>query len=282
MTVRNIHLHGDLGKFGELHVFNADNLQHLYAGLKARDPKLDYYLRTNKVKVIGGVGDNIDRDFGEGLNFGAATDIHVVPSTEGAFFIPAIYAAYGLWAAVAAVAVEVTIAYVALKMAAKMQTNGNGPGQRSNIFSGPVNSTAQGGPIPIIYGKKVLVGSTIISSALQYNNVGINQSPTNNALPVITGLPEEGYDLSTSTGAWAGPSLVYSYQWYNADPASEYGPMGTPSEISGATSSTYTLQSTDVGKMVMVAVTASNPQGNASATSAAIGPVTGIYNVGFI
>jgi predicted phage tail protein len=40
----------------------------------------------------------------------------------------------------------------------------------SYLFDGPVNTTEQGGPIPLIYGE-VLVGSTIISTSLDVEDI---------------------------------------------------------------------------------------------------------------
>jgi len=46
-------------------------------------------------------------------------------------------------------------------------------------------------------------------------------------------------------------------------------------DISGATSPTYTLVSADLGEQISVRVTATNSAGSASATSALTAPVTG-------
>ena len=72
-----------------------------------------------------------------------------------------------------------------------------------------------------------------------------------------------GDTLTSSTGTWTGgPAPTYSYQW-----------LANGSAISGATSSSYTLTSAEVGKTITLAVTATNTYGNATADSNAIGPV---------
>lgn len=43
--------------------------------------------------------------------------------------------------------------------------------QNSNYFNGPKNTTAQGNPVQLIYGKKILVGSQVISSTLEIEQV---------------------------------------------------------------------------------------------------------------
>jgi hypothetical protein len=87
--------------------------------------------------------------------------------------------------------------------------------------------------------------------------------PVDSALPAITGTPQVGSALAASTGTWTGSPTSYSYQW-NAN--------GTA--ISGATSSTYALISSEVGETITVTVTATNFGGSATATSNSVGPVT--------
>ena len=45
-------------------------------------------------------------------------------------------------------------------------------------------------------------------------------------------------------------------------------------DIPGATASTYTLVSADLGQLITVKVTATNTAGSANATAVAVGPVT--------
>ena len=97
------------------------------------------------------------------------------------------------------------------------------------------------------------------------NSVGpvTSGAPANTALPTISGTAQVGDTLTASTGTWTNSPTSYSYQW-NAG--------GTA--ISGATSSTYTLISGEVGNTITVTVTATNSSGSTSATSSAVGPVT--------
>jgi len=89
--------------------------------------------------------------------------------------------------------------------------------------------------------------------------------PVNTGVPVITGTTIVGNTLSTSSGTWSGSAATYTYQWKRGGVA-----------ISGATSSSYLLVSADATTMITVTVTATNTAGNASATSAAVGPVTNV------
>ena len=85
--------------------------------------------------------------------------------------------------------------------------------------------------------------------------------PSNTSLPAITGTAQQGETLTTNTGSWSGSPTAYRYQWQHCS-------SRRCSNINGATSSTYTLQASDVGDWIEVVVTASNAAGSASATSA--------------
>lgn len=94
--------------------------------------------------------------------------------------------------------------------------------------------------------------------------------PINTVAPVVSGTETEGETLSCTTGTWAlgGPfsggtngTITYTYQWTRSDDGSGTG----EANISGATSSTYTLQSTDIGKYIRCRVRASNDGGYDSA-----------------
>lgn len=81
-------------------------------------------------------------------------------------------------------------------------------------------------------------------------------SPVNLVLPAISGTAEVGETLSASTGTWDHAN-TYAYQWKRAGVA-----------IDGATASTYDPVAADIGAVLTVTVTATDPGGSASATSA--------------
>jgi len=97
--------------------------------------------------------------------------------------------------------------------------------------------------------------------------------PVNSALPVITGTVSVGNTLTTTTGTWSG-SPAFGYQWIWAD---------TGAGISGATSSTYVPQSTDVGHTLAVIVRIINYPGAISVTSLPTSGVitSGVFWIGF-
>lgn len=87
--------------------------------------------------------------------------------------------------------------------------------------------------------------------------------PVNTVAPVVSGTPTEGQVLSCTQGTWSPAGTSYAYQWRRD---------GTP--IGGATSTTYTLVTADVGTLVSCAVTATNTDGSsAPAASNNLGPV---------
>lgn len=89
---------------------------------------------------------------------------------------------------------------------------------------------------------------------------------TNSVAPVISGTLTPGQSLTTTTGTWNVSPDSYSYQWQSAATSN-----GSYSNISGATSSSYTLTSSEVGKFLKVIVTATNDAGSVQAVSGATG-----------
>ena len=95
--------------------------------------------------------------------------------------------------------------------------------------------------------------------------------PASTSNPTIAGTPTAGQALSATTGSWSGTTpMTYGYAWRDCDASG-----GNCAAIAGATSSSYTLGSSDVGHTVRVVVTATNSAGQASATSAATSAVQG-------
>jgi hypothetical protein len=80
--------------------------------------------------------------------------------------------------------------------------------------------------------------------------------------PSLSGLAQEGQTLSASTGSWSGSPTAYSYAWQRCDASG-----GSCTPIAGAASSTYPVQSGDVGSTLRAAVTASNTAGATTAVS---------------
>ena len=85
--------------------------------------------------------------------------------------------------------------------------------------------------------------------------------------PTIAGHANQGQILS-ATSTWNPAGVSYSYQWQSS---SDSG--ATWANITGATSSTYTVAASDLGNLVRVAVTSVNTYGTATAASTGVGPI---------
>ena len=106
-------------------------------------------------------------------------------------------------------------------------------------------------------------GSTSAVSAQTGVVTAPASAPSMTAAPQITGTASQGNRLSGSSGSWSGTTpMSYGYQWEDCD-SSGAGCVN----VAGATASTYTLQASDVGHTMRVAVTASNSAGSGSGTS---------------
>lgn len=91
----------------------------------------------------------------------------------------------------------------------------------------------------------------------------VGAAPANTVLPAITGTATENETLTSSQGTWNNTPTAYAYQW-----------AANGTNISGATSSTYLLTSSEVGKTITSRVTASNAFGTTSTTSTATATVS--------
>lgn len=109
------------------------------------------------------------------------------------------------------------------------------------------------------------------SSVSTYDgSVGITQTitaaagpPVNTSAPTISGTAQQGQTLTAAVGSWTNSPTSYSYQWKRGGV-----------NISGATSSTFTLTASEVGNTITVFVTATNAQGSGTAESSATSTVT--------
>jgi hypothetical protein len=92
--------------------------------------------------------------------------------------------------------------------------------------------------------------------------------PASTALPQLSGTPQAGQSLSTTTGLWSGDPTSYAYQWQRCSSAGS-----ACANVAGANGAGYALSSADVGSTLRASVTASNAAGTTSASSAASAPI---------
>ena len=102
----------------------------------------------------------------------------------------------------------------------------------NNINGANYNTTAQ---------------TSVTIAAIPPSNVSVSPSD----LPTITGIPQAGNVLTSTSGNWIGhPAPTFTYQWSN-----------------GTTGQTYSPVAADVGQRITVTVTATNSGGSASVDS---------------
>jgi hypothetical protein len=89
-------------------------------------------------------------------------------------------------------------------------------------------------------------------------------APTNSVRPNISGVEEVGEQLFASAGTWTGSApFTYTYEWRRCNSAG-----AACVAIPSSTASSYVVQVGDVGSTLVVAVTARNAVGSATALSA--------------
>jgi hypothetical protein len=94
--------------------------------------------------------------------------------------------------------------------------------------------------------------------------------PSNDSPPTVSGTAQQGSTLTSSTGSWSGTTpITYTYQWQRCNSTGQ-----SCAQVTGAVASTYVPTSADVGSTMRTSVTASNPAGSATASSAATAVVT--------
>ncbi len=94
-----------------------------------------------------------------------------------------------------------------------------------------------------------------------------SSAPSATQAPTISGVPVVGQSLVASAGVWSGAPTAYAYQWATCT-------SGTCSPVSGATTTSYSPRSSDVGRTIRVTVSASNGGATGSASSAQTAAVT--------
>ena len=101
-------------------------------------------------------------------------------------------------------------------------------------------------------------------------------APKNTAPPTISGTPKVGQTMTADPGSWSGNPTSFTYQWQRCD-----ADVAICSNLVGATSKTYTVPPADLGYRLRVRVTARNPKGADTATSAittVVAPAVTIVN----
>lgn len=106
-------------------------------------------------------------------------------------------------------------------------------------------------------------GSMTAWSGYTQTIAAVTSPPSNSTVPSISGTAIETNQLSTTNGTWTNNPSSYTYQWQRCD---NFG--NNCANITGATTSSYTLVSADTTNTVRSVVTAINSGGSASMPSA--------------
>ena len=91
--------------------------------------------------------------------------------------------------------------------------------------------------------------------------------PVNTLTPSVTGLARLGGVLTAAAGNWSPAGVTLTLQWQAGSAGAGY------QNITGATGTTFTVTSAQVGQSVRVLVTGANPDGSRSASSPATATV---------
>ena len=115
-----------------------------------------------------------------------------------------------------------------------------------------------------------VVSGAVFASLAGLGTAARQAPPVNTAPPSITGAAQQSQTLTAQNGTWTGAGTIsYRYQWLRCNQNGN-----ACNEIGGATERTYTVRGGDVGNTLRVRVTATNPEGSTSATSAPTAVVT--------
>ena len=115
-------------------------------------------------------------------------------------------------------------------------------------------------------------GNTLTSTVTVNVSNSVATAPSSSGAPSVSGTAVVGQVLTATPGTWSGSTPISdTFQWARCGSSGD-----SCSQISGATAAAYALKSADSGSTLRVVVVASNQVGSSSATSAAVGPVTGV------
>jgi hypothetical protein len=121
----------------------------------------------------------------------------------------------------------------------------------------------------------VAMGAVIVAMLAGASGAATTAAPTNTGEPAITGTPQEGQRLTSTTGSWSGTQpMTFARRWLRCGVDGGKPDGSNCLAIPNATARRYVLQAADVGFRLRVRVTATNADGSATVASNATTKVT--------
>ena len=189
MTIRKIVLYGEAAKqFGKHHEIDADSTFMVFRGLThILGRAFRQTILNGKFRIFKNDKKSIKKNALTEIQIHHDLDdlvhtLHVVPVIGGASgslriilgdaLIATGWGAVGGWQLMALnMGVSMLISGVASMMTPVPQAATSGASLHSFNFTGPQNNTAQGGPVPLVYGKVGNIGGTLISAGMTYERI---------------------------------------------------------------------------------------------------------------
>jgi hypothetical protein len=119
------------------------------------------------------------------------------------------------------------------------------------------------------FNQRLVPGDTAKALAAEERHLRDAFTITNTTAPTIAGTAAQGQMVTLDAGSWTGAPSTFTYAWSRCDASG-----GNCVAIAGATASSYTVTSTDVGSTLRGTVTGANSVSSAGATSTATAAVS--------
>ena len=201
MALRNIHLHGDLARrFGPLYRLDVASAGEAGQALAAIVPGFRQHVIGRNFRVLRGDPETGMALGPEDLGFRLGrADLHIVPVPSGrgkggmgkviagifliaaTFFVPGLQG-LTLFGGIDTLAVTktmvtfglgLTMTGLGMMLAPAPKMPDNAEDQSSWLFNGGPNVTTEGGPVPLVYGRKVRVRPVLIAAGLSTEDMAV-------------------------------------------------------------------------------------------------------------
>lgn len=168
MSTKEIHLYGHLAKqYGKVHHYNVSNPLEVFSALRANYPELNKEFRTkgfSDYRILVGTDEVIESDLKRPV--GRKEIIRIIPRMEGGV------EGIGMIIFKAIISSLISMAISAILYSGPKNNADDNPNKEkqdknraSYVFNGAVNTSVQGNPISVGYGR-LMVGSQVIYASL--------------------------------------------------------------------------------------------------------------------